>query len=242
MAFRNAATTVVALVFKLLDSSGFTRFLLAAKTRLGIAGYAIVYDDPDFENANTEAGVWASGTASGAGPGTDVAQIQLYADITNIVNLMGYVEATVIESLQEAGVTLMTLAPGGEQASITLSARNAGTSEISLICERMGAWTGVAFAANCANWGAGYQTVQYRKVGDIVQVRGTFGVAVLFPAGTALFTLPAGFRPPAQVQLASVVGPAVNVYEVNAAGAVYNLAAIGAGTAGSVWFEFYTSA
>jgi hypothetical protein len=248
MAFRNAATVVVALVFKLLDTSGFTRFLLSAKTRLGIAGYAIVYDDPDFENATTEAGVWASGQASGAGPGTDVAQIQLYADITNIVNLMGYVEANVIESLQESGLTLMTLAPGGEQASITLSARNAGISEISIVCERMGPWIGVAggvgFAANFADNGGGDQVCQYRKVGDEIQIRGVAVSTGATGAGATIFTLPVGFRPPATQSYKTAIGGfAPEVVQVRANGLVVCIPALpGAGTTVYLPLTCYSSA
>lgn len=45
------------------------------------------------------------------------------------------------------------------------------------------------------NFGGGAQVAQYRKVGDNVQVRGLIKSGA---TGTVAFTLPAGFRPPAQ--------------------------------------------
>lgn len=55
------------------------------------------------------------------------------------------------------------------------------------------AWTAVTFAGAWVNFGGSEQTVQYRKVGDLVQIR---GVAKSGAAGT-VFTLPVGYRPPA---------------------------------------------
>lgn len=60
------------------------------------------------------------------------------------------------------------------------------------------AWTNVTFQNGWVNFGAPYQNVQYRKIGDIVYVRG------MMKSGTInqiAFTLPAGFRPPAEVYL-----------------------------------------
>ena len=57
------------------------------------------------------------------------------------------------------------------------------------------AWTNVTFQNSWANMG-GYQAVQYRKVGDMVQMRGMMGSGTM---GQTAFTLPVGFRPPALV-------------------------------------------
>lgn len=61
------------------------------------------------------------------------------------------------------------------------------------------AWKGVTFAGTWVN-SASWQTVQYRKVGDMVQLRGTCngGAAV---SGSGIFNLPVGFRPPAMLSL-----------------------------------------
>jgi hypothetical protein len=59
------------------------------------------------------------------------------------------------------------------------------------------AWTPVSFIGSWNNQGSGCQNVQYKKVGDLVFIRGT---ASLNPMITSqMFTLPAGFRPQAVV-------------------------------------------
>ncbi len=58
------------------------------------------------------------------------------------------------------------------------------------------AWTAVTFANGWANV-AGHGTVQYRKIGDEVELRGRMAAGTM--QNTA-FTLPAGFRPAAIYQ------------------------------------------
>lgn len=53
-----------------------------------------------------------------------------------------------------------------------------------------------AFAGAWANSGSGYQTLQYKKVGNEVRIRGVVSGAV-----GAMFTLPAGYRPPAAINI-----------------------------------------
>lgn len=72
-----------------------------------------------------------------------------------------------------------------------------------------GDWQDVTFQNGWSNYGSGYQTVQYRKWGDSVQIRGTATGGTL---GVAMFTLPEGYRPPAHVELpqcGSVTGTVV---------------------------------
>jgi hypothetical protein len=54
-------------------------------------------------------------------------------------------------------------------------------------------WTAPTLLNSWVNYGSGFQDCQYRRVGDMVQVRG------LIKSGTiaVIFNLPAGFRPPA---------------------------------------------
>ena len=59
-----------------------------------------------------------------------------------------------------------------------------------------GAWTGLSFGSGWANYGGAYQTGQYKKVGDLVLLRGL--VARTSGVGTTIATLPSGFRPAAQ--------------------------------------------
>jgi hypothetical protein len=65
------------------------------------------------------------------------------------------------------------------------------------IAARMpGEWTAVTFTNSWVDFGAGYQAVQYRKVGDMVELRGTMKNGTL---GATAFTLPAGHLPPAYI-------------------------------------------
>lgn len=63
------------------------------------------------------------------------------------------------------------------------------------------AWTGLPFIAPWTNFGSGYQTGQYRKLGDNVQVRGFVSPGTSAPAFSTIATLPAGFRPPLAQQI-----------------------------------------
>lgn len=53
-------------------------------------------------------------------------------------------------------------------------------------------WTNVTFQNGWANYNNGFQTVQYRKVGDVVTVRGLMNGATV---PSVAFQLPVGFRP-----------------------------------------------
>ena len=61
-----------------------------------------------------------------------------------------------------------------------------------------GVWTAPSLGGSWVNVGGGYQTMQYRRVGDQVQIRGSIKSGNAY---TAIFTLPVGFRPPANVVL-----------------------------------------
>lgn len=67
------------------------------------------------------------------------------------------------------------------------------------------AWTAVTFLNSWTNYGSPYQLTQYRKRGDMVDIRGVVkGGAGLVP----IFNLPTGFRPPMQEQFACESGNA----------------------------------
>lgn len=59
----------------------------------------------------------------------------------------------------------------------------------------LGGWNNVTFQNSWTNWGSGFTTVQYRKVGDIVQLRGLASKSATFSADQTVFNLPTGFRP-----------------------------------------------
>ena len=60
-------------------------------------------------------------------------------------------------------------------------------------------WSPFPFAAGFLDLGGGWQAVQYRKIGDIVYLRGAISKNSSFAPGDVLGTLPPGFRPPAPV-------------------------------------------
>lgn len=71
-----------------------------------------------------------------------------------------------------------------------------------------GAWTAVSFQNSWANFASGFHNVEYRKVGDIVYLR---GMAKSGASGSVVFTLPSGFRPTADMIFA-IVGNASFAY------------------------------
>lgn len=66
--------------------------------------------------------------------------------------------------------------------------------EAVLVADDPSAWTAVTFTNSWVNFGGTDQVAQYRKVGDVVELRGSIKTGTI---GNAAFTLPSGFRPPA---------------------------------------------
>jgi len=58
-------------------------------------------------------------------------------------------------------------------------------------------WVNVTYQNGWLDYTGGYSPVQYRKVGDIVYVRGVMKQGAL---NNVAFTLPVGFRPPTIIQ------------------------------------------
>ena len=61
-------------------------------------------------------------------------------------------------------------------------------------------WTAVTFQNGWINTNGGYQTAQYRLVGDKVELRGRIQAGTL---GVAIFNLPVGYRPPASTSFST---------------------------------------
>jgi hypothetical protein len=78
------------------------------------------------------------------------------------------------------------------------------------------AWTAVTFTNSWVNFGAGEQDVEYRKIGDLVFVRGAMKSGTV---GSASFTLPVGFRPPAIVYFAVPSNSLYGQFRISSAGA-----------------------
>lgn len=65
------------------------------------------------------------------------------------------------------------------------------------------AWTAPTLVNSWVNNGAGHQNARYRKIGDVVYIEGSIKNGVL---NGVIFTLPAGFRPPAIFRTAASDG------------------------------------
>lgn len=81
------------------------------------------------------------------------------------------------------------------------------------------AWTAVTFTNSWVDFAGGFQVCQYRKVGDMVQVRGQMKSGSL---SLAAFTLPSGFRAPASMYFPTdcTGGGSMGVLFTNSAGLV----------------------
>jgi hypothetical protein len=77
------------------------------------------------------------------------------------------------------------------------------------------AWTAVTFTNSWVDLGGAFQTCQYRKVGDIVYVRGYMKTGTI---NTAAFTLPSGFRPPASLEWSTMSNGALGQIRVDSGG------------------------
>lgn len=63
-------------------------------------------------------------------------------------------------------------------------------------------WINVSFNTGWGNYGGGYNNAQYKKVGDLVFLRGL--VARSSGTETKIFTLPSGYRPTAQCLFSNI--------------------------------------
>lgn len=73
----------------------------------------------------------------------------------------------------------------------------------------------VTFLNSWANFGGGFQTLQYRKIGDIVYVRGTVAGGTV---GANVCNLPVGYRPPALIETSSSANALMATFRVYASG------------------------
>jgi len=100
-----------------------------------------------------------------------------------------------------------------------------------------GAWVTVgagggapAFATGWGNYGAPFQTVQYRKIGVLVYVRGLAISSSNRAAGDPVFTLPVGFRPLSQLLYTSIQSNGQYRVDVETTGRIILPAAAASGT------------
>jgi hypothetical protein len=93
-----------------------------------------------------------------------------------------------------------------------------GDLRASIVALRPSGWTNITYQNGWANYG-GYQIGQFRKAGDVVQLRGLMQGGTV--AGTTpAFTLPSGFRPPAPELFPTIANNAIGRINVFANGDV----------------------
>lgn len=98
-------------------------------------------------------------------------------------------------------------------------------------------WTAPVLLNGWVNVGAPSQVAQYRRVGDIVSIRGVITAGGI---GLNAFVLPVGFRPPADLTFSCSANGAFGSLTVTAAGAV--TPAAGAAVAFSMVASFSVTA
>lgn len=144
--------------------------------------YLIVLDSPYDSNTLGTASAplslprigYRKGDAGGAAPGPD-----------------GTWKASVKLATITVDPTVTTIAAGkiaDNRASSSLNVNATGLVEETW--HTVGGGGEPAFAASASNMGSGYQTMQFKKVGNAVRIRGVVN------AFSDVFTLPVGYRPP----------------------------------------------
>ena len=66
-----------------------------------------------------------------------------------------------------------------------------------------GAWTGLSYGTGWVDYGGGYQAGQYKKVGDLVFLRGLVRRTTTSAGDITIGTLPAGYRPAARLMMST---------------------------------------
>lgn len=86
--------------------------------------------------------------------------------------------------------------------------------------QNIGSWTVPTLLNSWVNYGSGNVDAAYRKVNDLVYIRGQVKSGTT-TSGTSIFTLPAGFRPTGQVVVPTIDGNnALGRFDITTAGAV----------------------
>lgn len=78
-------------------------------------------------------------------------------------------------------------------------------------------WTAVTFQNAWADLGGIWQLVEYRRVGDVTQIRGAMSGGTI---GAAAFVLPVGYRPPAALAFSTTSNNLFGSFSVAANGTV----------------------
>lgn len=152
---------------------------------------------------------------------------------------------TVDGRVTSAEVFIDAVGPAGLDARIRVTSFPAGTGTILLEADSLGAWTAFPAAAGWTGDPGSFQDPQYRRVGDMVQLRGFVEASSARPAGVqTLGTLPSGFRPPATLIMAQISTNGADQVRVFSNGNVQTAAGFAGVPIGgfvTLNFTFYTS-
>jgi hypothetical protein len=94
------------------------------------------------------------------------------------------------------------------------------TEDVEALIPANGVWVAPSLQNGWVDYGAGIQGVQYMKdANGFVHIRGVMkdGTA---SAGTLVFTLPVGFRPPARIHIVAIANEDVEAMDLYADGSV----------------------
>lgn len=93
-------------------------------------------------------------------------------------------------------------------------------------------WTAVSFVNGWVNYSpGGWEEAQYRKVGDVVQLRGMVKDGTF---NSIMFTLPVGFRPPLNHMFTAVTPGGVTRFDIYSSGGCQNYGS-------NTWYAFNAS-
>lgn len=108
--------------------------------------------------------------------------------------------------------------PATRRADIDLQRKTSALQDRVTALEAVTPWTALTFAASWGDFAAGWQVCQYRKIGDVVYLRGLATPTVA--NSTPITTLPTGYRPPATVLLGVQCSSGVRRVDINNAGVI----------------------
>jgi hypothetical protein len=82
-------------------------------------------------------------------------------------------------------------------------------------------WTAATLLNGWSHYGNGYHAVGYRKVGDVVEMRGVAAGGTIGAPSPSMLLMPTGFRPVASLMFAAIAGNALGRINVNPDGNCY---------------------
>lgn len=82
-------------------------------------------------------------------------------------------------------------------------------------------WVVATMLNGWSYFGGGYSLVSYRKMGDVVQMRGVAKGGTIGAPSASMLLLPSGFRPPAAMMFAVIAGNTLGRINVNSDGNCY---------------------